>query len=77
MRLEVGMIIRTNYGTGPYRITKLHRDCICSVNPTLNHTMTGTNPQRSPLGKTYPPPARSLLDRRMSAGFPSRRFLSR
>lgn len=29
MRLEVGMIIKTSYGTGPYRIKRIVRDCTC------------------------------------------------
>ena len=29
MRLELGDIIRTNYGTGPYRITEIYRGCRC------------------------------------------------
>lgn len=28
-RLECGMIIRTNYGTEPYRITEVTRGCTC------------------------------------------------
>lgn len=30
MRLEVGMLIRTNY-SGPYRITKIERNCTCQL----------------------------------------------
>jgi len=29
MRLECGMIIRTNFGAGPYRITEIKRGCTC------------------------------------------------
>ena len=29
MRLEVGMMIRTNYGAGPFRITEIKRGCTC------------------------------------------------
>ena len=29
LRLEVGDIVKTNYGTGPYRILKICRGCTC------------------------------------------------
>lgn len=29
MRLECGMIIRTTYGAGPFRITEIKRGCTC------------------------------------------------
>ena len=29
MRLEVGDIVKTNYGTGPYDISHILRDCTC------------------------------------------------
>jgi hypothetical protein len=28
--LKPGMLIKTNYGTGPYRIKKIKRDCTCA-----------------------------------------------
>lgn len=28
-RLEVGMIVSTNYGTGPYQIVRIKRNCDC------------------------------------------------
>jgi hypothetical protein len=30
MHLEIGQIIKTNYGTGPYRITEITRGCTCT-----------------------------------------------
>lgn len=30
MRLEIGNIIKTNYGTGPYEIISIIRGCTCS-----------------------------------------------
>ena len=29
MRLEIGDIVKTSYGTGPYRIIHIERDCTC------------------------------------------------
>lgn len=29
MRLEPGMVVKTNYGTGPYRLTEVIRGCTC------------------------------------------------
>lgn len=29
MRLEIGDIIKTSYGTGPYRVKKVARGCTC------------------------------------------------
>ena len=29
MRLECGMMIQTNFGAGPYRITEIKRGCTC------------------------------------------------
>lgn len=31
-RLECGMIIRTNFGAGPFRITEIKRGCTCRWN---------------------------------------------
>lgn len=49
MRLEVGMIIKTNYGTGPYRILDIERGCTCPLylddKPTPEHIhLTLTDP---------------------------------
>ena len=30
MRLEIGMLIKTSYSTGPYRIIGIKRGCTCS-----------------------------------------------
>jgi hypothetical protein len=30
MKLAQGMLIKTNYNTGPYRIKKIKRDCTCA-----------------------------------------------
>jgi hypothetical protein len=29
MRIEVGQMLKTNYGTGPFRITSIVRGCTC------------------------------------------------
>lgn len=29
MRLEKGMVVRTNYDTGPFRIIGITRECVC------------------------------------------------
>lgn len=30
-RLEIGMVVKTSYGTGPYRIDAIHRKCTCCI----------------------------------------------
>lgn len=30
-RLEIGDVVKTSYGTGPYRISKIDRDCRCAT----------------------------------------------
>lgn len=59
-RLELGDVVKTNYGTGPYCITKIVRGCRCStfieegdgiytlpehVHLTVRHTHNSTNCQ--------------------------------
>jgi hypothetical protein len=45
VRLTQGMLIKTNYGTGPYRIKKIIRKCTC---PHVLATINLNNPPALP-----------------------------
>lgn len=48
-RLEPGMLIRTSYGTGVYRIKRIDRGCTCpSFQAGINATMDNPAPRRKP-----------------------------
>lgn len=47
--IEVGDIVRTNYGTGPYRVVTVARDCCCaSYLDALDHMGKGKPPASPP-----------------------------
>lgn len=43
--IEIGDIVRTSYGTGPYRVVEIVRDCCC---PAYLDTLNYRNPPASP-----------------------------
>ncbi|MFK5893585.1 MAG: hypothetical protein QM504_10225 [Pseudomonadota bacterium] len=45
MELEVGVWVKTNYSTGPYRITSITRDCTC---PSFLDTLNMSSPHERP-----------------------------